>query len=889
MSLATTLMAVGIPAEQANRLGYEDRVPLDGNGTTQAGATEIIATNTNIAMGTSAGDTAFILPAEAELFQPYFLLNTTAETALIFPPVGDTIDANAVNTAVEIETDLARVFMRVEEGRWVSMPSGEGGGGIETIIAGAGISVDNTDPDNPIVSNTGVLSVTAGSNVSITGTAQDPIINADAAPVDSVNGQTGTVVLDAADVGAVATIVAGTNVTVDATDPQNPIVSASGGSGIVETVVAGTGIDVDATDPANPIVALDSAPDVRDYLDTAPYVATRTALKALDTTKDTVAILTESGREGVFVWRTGNYSARITADTQEGVYVKANAIASSSGAWVRQAADTPLWLASWFGALGDDSTDNATALAGVVSAFPSAGGVLLLGGGTFQLSALTLSKNINLTGLGGEGATTIKATATTGNVVTCSASGAGVTDILFTCASNRTSGAYIYAQTISRSHFTRNHFQKYYFGIDFDGAVVSAQIVDCDFRDGTPSSTATGGAGIRIGGATVNTDIKLDGVTMDAGASLMPSSGILLVNSDALQMVNCDIIHHGNCLNIAPGNSQGVAATYATNSYFDNASNGVVIQASGTGTVNRATFHGCWACSHSNTGFIIASAGGGLSMIQFVGCHGLFNASRGVLMNVAGGEVQVNGGFYNDNTVDGIAVSSGVDDFSIIGAQCRNNGAQGIWLVGTNDNYRIVGNDLRGNSGNALLGADANTSTKVIHSNVGVPEVVVSKQIATVQGSAVALTNNITTAQSVFAAANDTLTVLGATTYRFRAVIKLNTGATSHTTSFGLGGSATFTSIGYSSKATSSAASTVATTQQLRVGTAAATALTAASTAVTTDIEIEGLMRINAAGTIIPQITFSAGPTGTCEVAVNSFFELEPIGSNTVAAVGNWS
>jgi hypothetical protein len=275
-------------------------------------------------------------------------------------------------------------------------------------------------------------------------------------------------------------------------------------------------------------------------------------------------------------------------------------------------------------------------------------------------------------------------------------------------------------------------------------------------------------------------------------------------------------------------------------------------------------------------------------MIQFVNCHALFNAARGLLINVDDGDVQVIGGYYNNNTVDGIAVASGVTEFSIIGAQCRNNTAQGIWLVGSNDNYRIVGNDLRGNAG-AILGQEANTSTKIVHSNLGVPEVVVNKQIATVQGSAVGLTNNITTAQSAFAAANDNLAVLGATTYRFRAVFKLNTGATSHTTSFGLGGTATFTSISYSSRATSSAANTLATTQQRRVDTAAAAVLTAASTAVTTDIEIEGIMRINAAGTIIPQITFSAGPTGTCEVAVNSFFELEPVGSNTVAAVGPWA
>lgn len=83
----------------------------------------------------------------------------------------------------------------------------------------------------------------------------------------------------------------------------------------------------------------------------ASAVATRTALKAVDTTLQTVSTLTEAGREGTFVWTAGNYSARVTADTAEGIYVKADAIASSAGAWVRVFASevSPLW----FGAKGD--------------------------------------------------------------------------------------------------------------------------------------------------------------------------------------------------------------------------------------------------------------------------------------------------------------------------------------------------------------------------------------------------------------------------------------------------------------------------------------------------------------------------------------------------------
>jgi hypothetical protein len=54
--------------------------------------------------------------------------------------------------------------------------------------------------------------------------------------------------------GAVATgvqsVVAGNNISVDNTDPENPIVSAAA----VQSVVAGTGISVDNTDPENPVI-----------------------------------------------------------------------------------------------------------------------------------------------------------------------------------------------------------------------------------------------------------------------------------------------------------------------------------------------------------------------------------------------------------------------------------------------------------------------------------------------------------------------------------------------------------------------------------------------------------------------------------------------------------
>lgn len=58
-------------------------------------------------------------------------------------------------------------------------------------------------------------------------------------------------------VSGVQDIAAGTNITIDRTNPHVPIISSSGGGGggTVESVVAGTGITVDNTDPANPVVS----------------------------------------------------------------------------------------------------------------------------------------------------------------------------------------------------------------------------------------------------------------------------------------------------------------------------------------------------------------------------------------------------------------------------------------------------------------------------------------------------------------------------------------------------------------------------------------------------------------------------------------------------------
>lgn len=90
------------------------------------------------------------------------------------------------------------------------------------------------------------------------------------------------------------------------------------------------------------------------------FPTTRTALKAANTSTITSAFLKESGREGQFIWTTGNYSTQIAADTAEGVYIKADAIASTAGAWVRVVPGVinPMW----FGPTANGTADDYAAL-----------------------------------------------------------------------------------------------------------------------------------------------------------------------------------------------------------------------------------------------------------------------------------------------------------------------------------------------------------------------------------------------------------------------------------------------------------------------------------------------------------------------------------------------
>jgi hypothetical protein len=134
----------------------------------------------------------------------------------------------------------------VQAGAIISVNTYVGENVVQSVSAGSGISVSGGTGATPSISNTGVLELTAGTNITITGTKSNYTINASGGSggVSSLNTKTGAL-----------SILAGTGITVDNTVADEITINSTA---VVESIVEGNGITVDSTDAANPIVSINA-------------------------------------------------------------------------------------------------------------------------------------------------------------------------------------------------------------------------------------------------------------------------------------------------------------------------------------------------------------------------------------------------------------------------------------------------------------------------------------------------------------------------------------------------------------------------------------------------------------------------------------------------------
>lgn len=251
-------------------------------------------------------------------------------------------------------------------------------------------------------------------------------------------------------------------------------------------------------------------------------------------------------------------------------------------------------------------------------------------------------------------------------------------------------------------------------------------------------------------------------------------------------------------------------------------------------------------------------------------------SNTGASNNPAWAQVDVTNGVTGDLPFANLAQGSALSVLGVTGNATADNAS----IVAASD-----GQVMRRSGTAVAFGAvdlaNANAVTGVL------PPLNRSVYISTIDADVTGA--NSTAAQAFLPAVQDSFAASADTTYRFEVFLSVTNGATTCTKAFGFGGTATFTSIRYWEMSQNVAVDTAGATQSSgHFDTAASTVVLATGTA-SWFIALRGLMRINGAGTLIPQIAFSADPTGTILFKKDSYVIIEPLGSGTLAAVGPWT
>lgn len=120
MPLTTSLVGLGMPVELASLIGNTPAT-IAGVGTSQAGAATL--TSSMAQLTTGSGQTAFVFRGTSSITRLFFLFNTSATTALIYPQVGGTIQGQSQDAAFSIAQNKGAIFWHFSSLIWVPVLS----------------------------------------------------------------------------------------------------------------------------------------------------------------------------------------------------------------------------------------------------------------------------------------------------------------------------------------------------------------------------------------------------------------------------------------------------------------------------------------------------------------------------------------------------------------------------------------------------------------------------------------------------------------------------------------------------------------------------------------------------------------------------------------------
>lgn len=388
-----------------------------------------------------------------------------------------------------------------------------------------------------------------------------------------------------------------------------------------------------------------------------------------------------------------------------------------------------------YGATGDGTTDDTTAIQAAFTAAQTAGrGAIYFPAGQYKItSAITYDANYLTVYGDGPGASEILCGTNSQNGFafgngSSSRESIVVRDLGFNITGlvAKTGGAAVLFSKCQNVATYNLRIANNWHGVRLTACVI-ANVESLWITD----PTATNGVGILIdtSGGNASNDHYVRDVVVTGTLGSECRAAVEINNSTGTWLDTVGGLQCTNGLVILAATGVTIEHIFSSNCAWDTCTNnGALIQANGTGIVRRIVSVGDWYCTNTLSGAATAGAGT-VSLASFIGCRFYNNVQHGAAVatgtNLRFQGCQISGNSRSSSgTYDGINIAAGVTLFAVsdcISSQTSgfsNTQRYGLAIeTGASDNYIVTDNNFLTNATGGLLDGGSGTS-KVIRGNL---------------------------------------------------------------------------------------------------------------------------------------------------------------------------
>lgn len=357
-----------------------------------------------------------------------------------------------------------------------------------------------------------------------------------------------------------------------------------------------------------------------------------------------------------------------------------------------------------FGLVGDDSTDNVTAMNALLvtaAAGSPQGATIYFPAGVYRFAteiAIAVDKRFRFLG-SGRGRSIIKTTSATANIFNVSVAGYYISweQLGFTASVTKTAGAGIVANQNNAYLLIEGcEFQAMFNGVSFSsGALNVGYVNNTQF-----TAPAANGTQITLNSTGINT--SMSNVTVNC-TGVAGATGIRVSACGAFNLTGSDIIGGQNAFLIDQVGA--CQAIFCANTYFDQSTTGATVKITGSGGANRIKFTQCGITNGANGQNAMEISGTGATTaipdgIDILGCD-IYNNSftgttNGILITGARG-VSV-----RESRISGFTNGINATSYSAAGVTLLD--IQGN-IIGPTENFAGNGTGILINAGSFTYGA----------------------------------------------------------------------------------------------------------------------------------------------------------------------------------------